>query len=105
MIEKKDLDTISNKLELETNTAIQSLEDNEMVANPSKFLLTFLSKYKNIEKNIFFDGKTIKASDTVELLGINLDNFKRHIQSICHKANNKAKALFRIRKFLNLEQT
>ena len=78
-----------------------------MVANPSKFQLMFLSKYKNIEKNMSFDGKTIKSSDTVELLGITLDkniNFKRHIQNICHKANNKTKALFRIRKFLNLEQ-
>ena len=44
-----------------------------MVANPSKFQLMFLSKYKNIEKNMSFDGKTIKSSDTVELLGITLD--------------------------------
>ena len=54
-----------------------------------------------------FDGKTIKSSDAVELLGITLDkniNFKRHIQNICHKANNKTKALFRIRKFLSFEQ-
>ena len=46
----KELDTISFKLEIETNTAIQWLKDNEMVANPSKFQLMFLSKYKNIEK-------------------------------------------------------
>ena len=48
-----------------------------------------------------FDGKTIKSSDTVELLGITLDkniNFKRHMQNICRKT------LLRIRKFLNLEQ-
>ena len=54
-----------------------------------------------------FDGKTIKSSDTVELIGITIDkniNFKRHMQNICHKANNKTKALLRIRKFLNLEQ-
>ena len=44
-----------------------------MVVNPSKFQLMFLSKYKNIEKNMAFDGKTIKSSDTVELLGITLD--------------------------------
>ena len=47
-----------------------------------------------------FDRKTITSSDTVQLLGITLDtnyNFKLHIQNICHKANNKAKALFRIR--------
>ena len=44
-----------------------------MVANPSKIQFMFLSKYKNIEKNMSFDGKTIKSSDTVELLGITLD--------------------------------
>ena len=103
----KELDTISFKLEIETNTAIQWLKDNEMVANPSKFQLMFLSKYKNFEKNTSFDGKTSKSSDTVKLFGITLDkniNFKRHMKNICHKANNKTKALFRIRKFLNLEQ-
>ena len=103
----KKLDNISFKLEIETNTVIQWLKDNEMVANASKFQLMFLSKYKNIDKNMFFDGKIIKSQDTVELLGITLDkniNFKRHIQSICHKANNKTNALFRIRKFPNFEQ-
>ena len=67
----------------------------------------FLSKYKNIEKNMSFDGKTIKSSDRVRLLGITLDkniNFKRHIQNICRKPNNKTKAFLRIRKFVNVEQ-
>ena len=103
----KELDTISFKLEIETNRAIQWLKDNEMVGNPSKFQLMFLSKYKNIEKNMSFDGKTIKSSDTVELLVITPDkniSFKRRIPNICRKANNKTKALLRIRKFLNLEQ-
>ena len=50
----KELDTISFKLEIETNRAIQWLKDNEMVANPSKFQLMFLLKYKNIERNIIF---------------------------------------------------
>ena len=103
----KELDTIFFKLEIETNRAIQWLKDNEIVANPSKFQLVFLSKYKNIEKNMSFDAKTIKSSDAAELLGITQDkniNFKPHIQNICHKANNKTKALLRIRKFLNLEQ-
>ena len=71
---------------------------------PSKFQL---SKYKNIEKNISFDGKTIKSTDTLQLLGITLDknnNFKQHIQNICRKANKKTKALLHIRKLLNLEQ-
>ena len=68
----------------------------------------FLSKYKSLEKGMIFDVNTIKSSDTFKLLGIPLDrntNFKRHRKNICCKANNKAKALFRIRKLLNLEQT
>ena len=40
----KEVDTISLKLEIETNRAIQWLKDNEMVANPSNFQLMFLSK-------------------------------------------------------------
>ena len=59
------------------------------------------SKYKNIEKSMCFNRKSITVSDTVELLGITLDNninFKRHKQNICHKANSKTKAL------LNLEE-
>ena len=51
----KELDTISFKLEIETNRAMQCLKDNEMVANPSKFQLMFLSQYKDIEKNMSFD--------------------------------------------------
>ena len=103
----KKLDTISLKLEIKTNRAIEWLKDSEMVANPSKFQLMFLSKYKKIEKNMSFDGTIIKSSDTVELLGITLDkniSFKRHIQNICRKANNKTKTLLGIRTFLNLEQ-
>ena len=38
----KDLDNISNELELEINTEIQQPKDNEMVAHPSKFQLIFL---------------------------------------------------------------
>ena len=59
-----------------------------MVANPSKFQLMLLSKYKNLEKIMSVDGKIIKSLCTVELHGITLDkkiNFKRHMQNICHK--------------------
>ena len=81
-----------------------------MVANRSKFrLLVFLTKYKNLEESMTFVGKTIKSSDTVELLGNTFDrniNFKRHIENVCSKGNlfRRLRKLFRIRKFLNLEQ-
>ena len=49
---------------------------------------------KTLKETMSFDGKSIKSSDTVELLGITLNkniNFKRHIQNICHKVNNQTK--------------
>ena len=55
----KELYTISFKLELETNTAIQWLKDNEMVANPLKFELMFHSKYKNIDKTCLLMEKPL----------------------------------------------
>ena len=55
----------------------------------------FLTKYKNFEKSIALVGKTIKSSDTVELLGNMFDryiNFKPQIENVCSKGNNKTKA-------------
>ena len=72
------------------------------------FHLCFFQSTKALKETCLLMEKIIKASDTTELLGITLDkniDFKRRIQYICHKANNKTKPLFRIRKFLNLEQT
>ena len=43
------------------------------------------------------------CSSVFSRIRINL-NFKSHIDNICCKANNKVKALFRIRSFLTLEQ-
>ena len=45
----------------------------------------FLTKYKNFEKSIALVGKTIKSSDTVELLGNIFDryiNFKLQIENV-----------------------
>ena len=50
----------------------------------------------------------IKATDYVKLLGVYIDNqlkFDIHIESICKKANQKVRALFRIRKYLSENQT
>ena len=46
-----------------------------------------------------FDGKTIKLSDTVKLLGLTLNKnatYKQHMQNICHKAINKTRAVQKI---------
>ena len=87
---------------MDTNIAINWLNNNEMVANPKKFL----ARNKSIEKEMSFDGKAIKSSSTVELL-VTLDknlNLKSQIENIFCKATNKINARFRIRSFLTLEQ-
>ena len=43
----KNLDSISKKLQTETNETTKCFKNKEMVANPSKFQLKFLSKYKS----------------------------------------------------------
>ena len=82
---------------MDANIAINWLNDNKMVANPKKFQLMFLVRYKCIEKEMSFVGKAIKSSITVELLGITLEkylNFKGHNENIFYQANNKILALF-----------
>ena len=104
---ESDLDIVLANLEMDSNIAINGLNNNKMVANPKKFQLMFLAKNKSIEKEMSFVGKATKFSSTVELLGITLDknfNFKSHIENICCKANNKIKVLFQIQNFLALEQ-
>ena len=101
------LDIVLENLEMDDNIAINWLNDNKMVANPKKFQLMFLVRYKCIEKEMSFVGKAIKSSITVELLGITLEkylNFKGHNENIFYQANNKILALFWIRSFLTLEQ-
>ena len=85
------------KFGMDANIAINWLNNNEMVANPKKLQLMFLAKNKSIEKEMFFVGKAIKSSSTVELLGITINkklNFKSQIENVRYKANNKIKALF-----------
>ena len=103
----KTLDSISYARAIDTNAAIKCLKNNKMVANASKFKFMFLSKQKNLEKSMIFDGNIIKSSNTVELLGISLNrniSFKRHVEKICCKANTKTKSLFFSEKFLNIDQ-
>ena len=48
------------------------------------------------------------ATDCVILHGIDIDNrlqFDIHIKSLCKEANQKLRSLYRIRRFLSLNQT
>jgi len=83
-------------------------KNNSMVANPDKFQLMFLGREalnKTIEMKI--ENTTIKSIDQVRLLGVEIDNklsFKNHITNICNSANNRLRALYRIRGVIDTEQ-
>ena len=61
---------------MDTNIAINRLNNIEMVENPKKFQYMFLVRNKSIEKETPVVGKTIKSSSTFELLGITSDKIK-----------------------------
>ena len=77
-----------------------------MVANPTKFQVIFPGS-DNSSLGLLIDHKYIPSSHCVTLLGIKIDSkltFSEHITNMCQKANNKTKALLRIRNYLNLNQ-
>ena len=79
-----------------------------MVANPGKFPIMFLgSKIDNSKITFETENKQLKCKREVKLLGIYIDEkltFKKQIANICSLANNRLRALTRIRRFLSMEQ-
>jgi len=81
---------------------------NSLVANPSKYQLMFLGVKSKKDLFISFENSKILATDSVELLGVTLDNklsFSTHIKNLCKTANNKLAAIIRLRKYLSIKQT
>ena len=79
-----------------------------MVANPSKFHIMFLGSKIDNSKTFAIENKKIKCKREVKLLVITIDEtltFKKHIANICSLANNRLRALTRIRRYLSTEQT
>ena len=60
-----------------------------------------------IKVKLKINSFVINESDTVELLGITIDNiltFSEHINNLCRNASYKLHALRRIRKYLSQDQ-
>ena len=103
----KDLVT---DLERKACTALDWLDANKMIANPEKFKAIILQKPKSAEVpdvKIQIRGQEVAPTQEVELLGIKIDNeleFDKYISKICKKAANQLNALYRLGKYLNLQQ-
>ena len=95
--------------ENESNTAIEWFQNNKMMVNPGKFQAIIIDKKKKCHTNetLKIGDKIIKASSSVKLLGVQIDdqlNFNLHISNICRSAANQPNALIRLKRFLDFEE-
>ena len=97
------------KLEGLSDNAIDWMDNNYMIANPSKFHAILLTKYPSntTGKTLKIKNILIQSESKVELLGLTIDNrlsFHSHISSICKHAAKQLNALKRLGSFLNFTQ-
>ena len=78
-----------------------------MIANPEKFQIMFhgLKDERCLRLNI--EGKKLPITDTVKLLGIQIDNklkLNKNIHGLCSKVNQKVSAFARLNTYLSQDQ-
>ena len=98
---------VAHKLSNDTYIVLNWFKVNSMAANPGKFQMFLGSKIDNSNITFAIENKQIKCKRVVKLLGITINEkltFTRHIANICSLANNRLRALTRIRRFLSTEQ-
>ena len=91
-------------LENETTVILDWFSKNDMKPNADKCHLIVCNE-KDIMVNL--RKEKITANDSVELLGVNIDNkldFTNHVTQLCKKGNQKLHALARIAKYLSQDK-
>ena len=105
----KTIEDLVKDLEDESQNAITWFLNNKMIVNPDKFQAIIIDKHKadHTNEELIIDNEVIKASNTVKLLGVCIDqklNFNEHISKICKSAANQLGALQRLNHFLTFDQ-
>ena len=98
----------AHKLSNDTYIVLNWFKVNSMVANPGKFQMFLGSKIDNCKITFAIENKQIKCKREVKLMGITIDEkltFTKRNANICSLANNRLRALTRIRGYLSKEQT
>ena len=106
---EETIQNLISLLENENNTAIELFQNNKMMVNPGMFQAIIIDKKKKCHTNetLKIGDKIIKASSSVKLLGVQIDdqlNFNLHISNICRSAANQLNALIRLKRFLDFEE-
>ena len=95
------------KLENDLGCLLVWFSKNGMIANPEKFQIMFLGLSDQRRLRLNIEGQKLSATDTVKLLGIQIDKkfkFNKHIHEICSKVNQKVSAFARLNKYLSPDQ-
>ena len=85
---KKTIQNLIEFLETDSNTAIKWFQNNKIMVNPGKFqTIIIIDKMRKYHTNetLKIGDKIIKASSSVKLLGVKIDdqlNFNHHIPNI-----------------------
>ena len=102
-----ELSSILENLKHDTKIILKWFRVNSMKANPRRFQFIILAKRQCTQVKLKINSIVIDESDTVELLGITIDNiltFNEHINNLYCIASYKLYALRRIRKYLTQDQ-
>ena len=99
----KSLEELKQILTSESNVAIKWLNENEMLANPSKFQSIILTKSnEHINSEVQINNQIINTNNSVVLLGVEIDDkltFQSHISKLCRKSAGQLNALYRFKKY------
>ena len=101
----KYLENLIVHLETAANESIDWLDENKMIANPTKFKGIILKKGmpNTSDISLKIKDKTIKTKNKVVSLGIKIDNklsYSSHVSELCKSAAGRLNALKRLKSFL-----
>ena len=97
------LSYLKTTLENESTEAINWLKQNNMLVNPKKFQVLFLSRNQELITSdilLNINSNSIISSNWVKLLGIKIDsslNFESHVSELCKSAARQLNALLQSR--------
>ena len=95
------------KLENDLGLPLDWFSENGMIANPEKFQIMFLGLKDERCLRLNIEGKKLPTTDTVKLLGIQIDNklkLNKHIHGLCSKVHQKVSAFARLNTYLSPDQ-
>ena len=100
--EGRSIDIITDKLHKESVSLMGWFRKNSLAANPAKFQTMLLksNSIKDIQLNVTVENISLPSSDTMKVLGIDIDDrltFDGHISNMCIKAGRQLNVLQRLR--------